>query len=207
MYLPAFAVSGSFTVDCAQLPEQDAGTVVSLKTLNEVGALLVSRLVCGPLSFATLAAVVCRPTGGFRSDASSLMSRARAAFCAAVGTNGLLLVAAWTKAPAATWPVRAAAVRTPAGTVLDALPGTATYSPASTSVTAVMAIKAAHRPLARIGRIAIEDFLSDGLTGRQFSHCLYYDSVLLAASPPRRKLPADTAHGTCGAGPWNPPNQ
>ena len=37
------------------------------------------------------------------------MSRARAARSAAVGTNGLLLVAAWITVPAAMWPVRAAA--------------------------------------------------------------------------------------------------
>src|SRR6266481_3381654 len=93
MNLPAFAVSGSFTVDCAQLPEHDAGIVVFLNKVNEVGVLLVSGLVCGPRSRATLDAVACGPTGGLRSPASIFMSRARAACCALVGTNGFLLVA------------------------------------------------------------------------------------------------------------------
>jgi hypothetical protein len=66
------------------------------------------------------------------------------------------------------WPVRAAALWTPAGTVLDALPGTAAYSPESISGAAATAIKVTHRPLARIGRIAIVNFLSDGLVARQF---------------------------------------
>src|SRR6266487_6486976 len=90
-YLPEFAVSGSLTVDCAQLPEHDVGIAVSLKTVNVVGALCWAGLVCGPRSGATLAAVVCGPMGAFFSESSSFMSRARAAFSAAVGTNGLLL--------------------------------------------------------------------------------------------------------------------
>src|SRR5580692_393811 len=125
MYLPELAVSGSLTLDCAQLPEHAAGTVASLKTVNVVGPLLWTGLVCGPFSVATLAALVCGPRGGFLSESSSFVSRARAARSAAVGTNGLLLVAAWITVPAAMWPVRAAAACTPAGTVLAALPGTA----------------------------------------------------------------------------------
>src|SRR5215471_20602085 len=125
MTLPAFAVSGSFTEDCAQLPEHDAGIVLSLNTVNAFGALVLPGLVCGPRSRATFAAVVCGPTGGLASDASIFMSRARAARCAAVGTNGLLLVAARTKRPAATCPTFAAALCVPAGTVLTALPSAA----------------------------------------------------------------------------------
>src|SRR5580692_5063089 len=125
MYRPALAVSGSLTVDCAQLPEHEAGIVLSLKTVNGDSAWVLTGLVCGPFSGATLAALVCGPMGAFFSESSSFMSRARAAFSAAVGTNGLLLVAAWTTVPAAMWPVRAAAACTPAGTVLAALPGTA----------------------------------------------------------------------------------
>src|SRR5689334_21963508 len=125
MYLPELAVSGSLTVDCAQLLEHEAGIVASLKIVNEVGPLLWIGLVCGPFSGATSAAVACGPIGAFGSELSSLMSRARAARCAAVGTNGLLLVAAWITVPAAMWPAAAAAVRTPAGTVLAALPGAA----------------------------------------------------------------------------------
>src|SRR5580704_17153961 len=99
MYLPELAVSGSLTADWAQLPEHAAGTVASLKTVNVVGPLLWTRLVCGPFSVATLAALVCGPRGGFLSESSSFVSRARAA--------------------------RSAAACTPAGTVLAALPGTA----------------------------------------------------------------------------------
>src|SRR5579859_103069 len=132
MYLPELAVSGSFTVACPQL-EQDDGIVVSLKTVNVVGALLLAGLVCGPFSGATSAAVACGPIGAFGSESSSFMSRARAALSAAVGTNGLLLVAAWITVPAAAWPVWATAVRAPAGAVLDALPGAAAYSPESIS--------------------------------------------------------------------------
>src|SRR5580693_235462 len=91
MYLPALAVSGSLTVDCAQLPEHAVGIVLSLRTVNGVAALFLTGLVCGPFSGATLAALVCGPMGGFFSEPSSFMSRARVAFCAAVGTNGLLL--------------------------------------------------------------------------------------------------------------------
>src|SRR5690348_5215114 len=207
MYLPELAVSGSLTVDCPQLPEHADGIVLSLKTVNEVGALLWIGLVCGPFSGATSAAVACGPIGAFGSELSSFMSRARAARCAAVGTNGLLLVAAWITAPPAMWPVRAAAVRTPAGTVLAALPGTVANSPESISGTAATAINANHRRLARIGRIPMEDFLSDGLQARHFQMPLRCRSVNWQASPPRHKVPADKAHGTSRPGPWNPPNQ
>ena len=168
MYLPELAVSGSLTGDCAQLVVHDAGIAASLKIVNVVGPLLWIGLVCGPLSGGMLAALGCGPRGAFLSEASSFMSRARAARSAAVGTNGLLLVAAWTRAPAAIWPVRAAALCTPAGTVLAALPGTAAYSPESSSGTAATAIKVNHRRLALIGRIPIEDFLSDGLQACHF---------------------------------------
>src|ERR1051326_3452756 len=90
MYLPELAVSGSLTVDCAQLPEHDAGIVVSLKTVKVVGALLLAGLVCGPRSGATSGAVACGPTGAFGSESSTCVSRARAAFSAAVGPNGFL---------------------------------------------------------------------------------------------------------------------
>src|ERR1700747_1207261 len=139
MYLPELAVSGSLTADCAQLPAHTDGIVLSLHTVNDVGPLLWTGLVWGPLSGATLAALACGPRGGFLSESSSFMSRARAARCAAGGTNGLLLVAAWTMVPAAIWPVRTAAVCTPAGTVLAALPGTASCSPQSISGAAATA--------------------------------------------------------------------
>lgn len=143
-----------------------------MNTVNEVGPLLLTGLACGPFSGATSAAVACGPIGAFGSELSSFMSRARAARCAAVGTNGLLLVAAWITAPAATWPVRAGALCTPAGTVLAALPGTALCSTESISGTAATAINANHRRSARIGRIPIEDFLSDG-PECVISQCLY----------------------------------
>src|SRR5690242_9277051 len=117
MYLPELAVSGSLTVDCAQLPGHDAGIAASLKTVNVVGEACWAGLVCGPRSGATSAAVACGPTGALGSESSSFMSRARAAFSAAVGTNGLLLVAACTTVPAVTWPVRAGAACTPGGAV------------------------------------------------------------------------------------------
>src|SRR5713226_5541431 len=156
MNLPELAVSGSLTVDCAQLPAQDAGIVLFLKTVKLVGELLVVGLVCAPRSFATLAAVVCGPMGGLGNDASSFMSRARAAFCAAVGTNGLLLVAAWTTRPGATCPVLAAALRAPAGPVLVALPGAAPRSPANSSDTMAAATNTYHRRTAQAGRTVMK---------------------------------------------------
>ncbi len=109
-YWPELAVSGSLTVACPH-PGHCAGMVLSLKMLKAPGPTrLVLGLVCAPRSFATLAAVVCGPMGGLGSEPSSFMSRARAAFCAAVGTNGFVLVAACTTVPGATWPVWTAAL-------------------------------------------------------------------------------------------------
>src|SRR5262249_61115372 len=133
MNLPEFAVSGSLIADCPQ-PEHCAGMVESLKILKSVGSRLPVSVVCGPRSFATSAVVVCRPRGGLGSAASNLIWRSRAAFCAAVGTNGLVLVAAPTKRPADTWPVLTAALLVPAGTVLAASPDVLT-NPATTQAT------------------------------------------------------------------------
>src|SRR5215470_4720759 len=150
MNLPAFAVSGSFTVDCAQSVVHAAGIVVSLNTVNVPGALLLKGLVCGPRSRATLDAVACGPTGGLGSPASIFMPRARAARCALVGTNGLLLVAARTKRPDATCPVFAAALCVPAGAVLNASPVAAPRSPATSADAVAAAASTYHRRLAQL---------------------------------------------------------
>src|SRR5437763_16686357 len=93
MNRPSLAVSGSLTVDCPQ-PEQCDLTAEFLNSVNVVGSCPAARLVCGPLSGATSAAVACGPTGALGSDMSLCMACARASRCARVGTNGLLLVAA-----------------------------------------------------------------------------------------------------------------
>src|SRR5947199_8759124 len=90
MYLPELAVSGSLTVDCAQLPEHDAGILASLNTVNDIGPLLLTGLAYGPFKGATSAPVALRPNGAFVSESSSFVSRARTARSAAVGTTDLL---------------------------------------------------------------------------------------------------------------------
>src|SRR5487761_479590 len=141
MYLPALAVSGSLIASCPQDEEHFAGIVMSLKIVKSPGACLVVRLVCGPRSLATLAAVVCRPTGAFGSPARNFIACARAARCAAVGTNGRLLVAARTSRPAATCPVLATALPVAAG-----LPGAAEKNrPANSAGTDTNAMNAYHR--------------------------------------------------------------
>src|SRR5258708_26257970 len=155
-YLPALAVSGSLTVACPQLAVHSAGIVEFLKTLKLFGAWAVVRLVCGPRSFPTLAPVVCGPMGALGSAASSFMSRCRAALCAAVGTNGVLLVATCTKRPAATCPVFATAKCVPAGAALSAWPGVAPRSPPSNMDAVTAAASTYHRRTAQFRRIDMQ---------------------------------------------------
>ena len=56
-YFPAFAVSGSLTVDCAHDDVQLALIVEFLKTVKSLGACVPVKFVCGHESLATLAAV------------------------------------------------------------------------------------------------------------------------------------------------------
>src|SRR5487761_1809872 len=136
MYLPALAVSGSLIASCPQDEEHFAGIVMSLKIVKSPGACLVVRLVCGPRSLATLAAVVCRPTGAFGSPARNFIACARAARCAPARPSR----------PAATCPVLATALPVAAGWPLAALPGAAEKNrPANSAGTDTNAMNAYHR--------------------------------------------------------------